>query len=656
MNLYRTFLHFQRRSRSSKTKSESSNFKSIIGPTGNKKKLEDLDRFLEALPFSHFIWRKCQGLGIDRKTYKAATVKFVQAINNNMLDITKDKFISDEPLKGYDRKLLPHLFRFIQSTYKLKENTFEDLMLLSDLRSPAEWYPTTRNLKRKIIMHVGPTNSGKTYNALKRFKEANSAIYCGPLRLLAHEIYEKCNQEGIACNLLTGEEKRESDGVQKWSCTVEMASTSKEFDVAVVDEIQMIGDSFRGMSWTRAFLGLQAKEIHLCGEATAVNLIKRLCEETEDDLEINHYNRLCPLEIDSQSLNGKFDNIQAGDCVVTFSRKNIYAIKREIEKRHKFRTAIIYGSLPPEARAEQARVFNDPNSPFKVLVASDAIGMGLNLNIRRIVFESLKKYDGEVHKYLSVSQAKQIAGRAGRYKSQWEDGLVTTLERKDHGVLQKYMKVEAEELPSAGLAPEFEQLEKFAGVLPNASLPVLFQKFDEIATVDNNFFLTNLRDQIMLATELTRVNLSLRDHYTFSLSPTSTTDKFCIPALVCFAKFHSSNKVCFATNIPRVERGVVNIDSLKLLESQHRILTLYLWLSVRYPETFVDADKVRLEKKKIEDGINELLISVKYLSKRVANMLKKEYEFADLFDAPPTLVEHYSSTTKSKKNIVNDGY
>lgn len=111
-------------------------------------------------------------------------------------------------------------------------------------------------MKRKIIMHVGPTNSGKTYHALQRFQKAESAVYCGPLRLLAQEVYERSNEGGVPCNLLTGEERRESDGVDKWSCTVEMTNLNSRFDVAVIDEIQMIGDDQRGWAWTSAVLGI----------------------------------------------------------------------------------------------------------------------------------------------------------------------------------------------------------------------------------------------------------------------------------------------------------------------------------------------------------------------------------------------------------------
>jgi ATP-dependent RNA helicase SUPV3L1/SUV3 len=236
-------------------------------------------------------------------------------------------------------------------------------------------------MKRKIIMHVGPTNSGKTYSALQRFKdpETQSGIYCGPLRLLAHEVYERLNNDGVPCNLRTGEERRESDDVYRWSSTVEMAQTNVEFDVAVIDEIQLIADPQRGWAWTRAFLGVKAREIHLCGEATAVPLIQKLCESAGEEFTVNRYERLSGLTVLNKSINGRLNRIEEGDAVIAFSRRQIFHFKKVIEKETNLKAAVIYGALPPETRSEQARLFNDPTSDYKVLVASDAVGMGLNL-------------------------------------------------------------------------------------------------------------------------------------------------------------------------------------------------------------------------------------------------------------------------------------
>lgn len=253
-----------------------------------------------------------------------------------------------------------------------------DQQRLADLRYPVEWYPATRTIQRKFIMHVGPTNSGKTYQALKRLEQADSGIYAGPLRLLAHEVFTRLNAKGRKSDLITGDEKNEQEGASLKSCTVEMVPLNVDVDVAVIDEIQMIGHRERGWAWTQALLGLKAKEIHLCGEERSVPLVRELVASMGDKLEINTYKRLSPLET-SPSLRGRLANLRKGDCVVVFSVVGIHAMKQDIEKATQKRVAIVYGSLPPEIRAQQAKLFNDPENDYDFLVASDAIGMGLNL-------------------------------------------------------------------------------------------------------------------------------------------------------------------------------------------------------------------------------------------------------------------------------------
>jgi ATP-dependent RNA helicase SUPV3L1/SUV3 len=252
---------------------------------------------------------------------------------------------------------------------------------VADLRYPAEWYPATREFARTVHMHVGPTNSGKTYHALKRLEEVDSGIYLGPLRLLAHEVYTRLNAKGKTCALVTGEEQRipDDDEANMFSCTVEMAPLNTKFDVAVIDEIQMIGHQERGWAWTQAFLGLQAKEIHLCGEARTVPLMRELCALAGDKVHIHEYKRLTPLQVQPRSLGGELGSLEKGDCIVSFTILKIHALRKEIEKRTGKKCAIVYGSLPPETRAQQARLFNDPDNDYDFLVASDAIGMGLNL-------------------------------------------------------------------------------------------------------------------------------------------------------------------------------------------------------------------------------------------------------------------------------------
>lgn len=250
----------------------------------------------------------------------------------------------------------------------------------ADMRFPSEWYPMARQFKRTWHLHVGPTNSGKTYNALKRLEEAANGVYAGPLRLLAHEIFERMNAKGIPCNLVTGDDRRVvSATAAVCSSTVEMVDLNRQVEVAVLDEIQMIGEEDRGWAWTQALLGVRAKEVHMCGEERTVDLIKNLAASVGEECIVHNYTRLGPLEVMKQSLGGDLTKIQKGDCVATFSRRSIFAMKKEIEKVTGLRCAVIYGGLPPETRSLQARHFNDPESGYDVLVASDAVGMGLNL-------------------------------------------------------------------------------------------------------------------------------------------------------------------------------------------------------------------------------------------------------------------------------------
>jgi ATP-dependent RNA helicase SUPV3L1/SUV3 len=240
---------------------------------------------------------------------------------------------------------------------------------------------------------MGPTNSGKTYNALKALSRAGTGVYAGPLRLLAHEVWERLNLgtvgeldgKGRACNLLTGEERRIVDTEAGLvACTVEMLPLAgvggESWDTVVIDEIQMMGDSQRGGAWTNAIMGVNAKEIHLCGDETTAALLQSMIDSFKGDtLTIHRYDRLTPLSVSDKSLNSDWNKVQPGDCVVTFSRSNVFSVKKAIEGTLGKRCAVVYGALPPETRAEQAREFNEEAGRAEILVASDAVGMGLNL-------------------------------------------------------------------------------------------------------------------------------------------------------------------------------------------------------------------------------------------------------------------------------------
>lgn len=294
--------------------------------------------------------------------------------------------------KGVDRAFMRRFFHFCEERPDLG---LEHLLLVQDalgMQNPAEWHGPARSARRKVIFHVGPTNSGKTYHALRALATSRIGVYAGPLRLLAFEIYDRLNKglippvgadpEGVyprTCNLITGEEQRIDPDATLSSSTIEMLALNVKYDVAVIDEIQMIADEQRGSAWTNALLGLTADEIHVCGEETAVPLVQQLLADTGDEIIVNRYQRLSPLQVATQSMEGNLAGIQRGDCVVAFSRRDIFSYKHLIEQKTGLRCAVAYGKLPPEVRAEQALLFNKPDGDYPVMVASDAIGMGLNL-------------------------------------------------------------------------------------------------------------------------------------------------------------------------------------------------------------------------------------------------------------------------------------
>lgn len=184
--------------------------------------------------------------------------------------------------------------------------------------------------------------------------------------MLATEVYQKSNAQGTPCDLVTGEERKfaiSSDTPAcHVSCTVEMTSLTVPYEVAIIDEIQQIRDNGRGWAWTRAFLGLMAEEIHVCGEPGTADLLQKLCYTTGEELEIRHYKRLTDLIVEDSALT-TLDNVRPGDCIVCFSKNDIYSVSREIESRGN-EVAVIYGTLPPGTKLAQAAKFNDPNNSW----------------------------------------------------------------------------------------------------------------------------------------------------------------------------------------------------------------------------------------------------------------------------------------------------
>ena len=276
---------------------------------------------------------------------------------------------------------------------------------------PEKQYPEARGMKRHFILHIGPTNSGKTYQALQRLRQAYRGIYLGPLRLLALEVYDRMMASGIPCSMITGEETIRTPGSFVQASTIEILDIREVYDIAVIDEAQMMADENRGSFWTRAILGIRAEEIHVCCSGTAEGLLIRMIKRCGDTYDIVRHERNTKLEFIPERYDMNKD-VQPGDALIAFSKKNVLAIAAALEKKG-IKASVIYGNLPPQTRQEQVRLFTEGIN--QVVVATDAIGMGINLPIRRIVFMNTVKFDGTDKRRLRAEEIRQIAGRAGRY-------------------------------------------------------------------------------------------------------------------------------------------------------------------------------------------------------------------------------------------------
>ncbi|KAK9073604.1 hypothetical protein SSX86_007928 [Deinandra increscens subsp. villosa] len=586
------------------------------GPVSRKlghDKCEELQEIFRV--FSKSGWASNQALAIyiSASFFPTAAQSFRKFFFKKFDDDTLEYLLSLSPGNESDRFLFPLFVEYCLEEFPDEIKKFRSMISSADLTKPETWFPFARAIKRKIIYHCGPTNSGKTYNALQRFMEAKKGIYCSPLRLLAMEVFDKVNSLGVYCSLLTGQEKKYVPFGNHTACTVEMVSTEELYEVAVIDEIQMMSDVYRGYAWTRALLGLQADEIHLCGDPSVLDIVRKICRETGDELIENHYERFKPLVVEAKTLLGDIRNVRSGDCVVAFSRREIFEVKLAIEKHTNHKCCVIYGALPPETRRHQANLFNEQDNEYDILVASDAVGMGLNLNIRRIVFYSLSKYNGDRIVPVPASQVKQIAGRAGRRGSIYPDGLTTTLHLDDLNYLIECLQKQFDEVKKVGLFPFFEQVELFAGQIADVTFSQLLQKFGENCRLDGSYFLCRHDHIKKVANMLEKVQgLSLEDRFNFCFAPVNIRDPKAMYHLLRFAQSYSQNvPVSLAMGMPRCSAR--NDTELLDLESKHQVLSMYLWLSNHFKEeTFPYVKKAEAMATDIAELLGESLIKANW--------------------------------------------
>ena len=481
-----------------------------------------------------------------------------------------------------------------QQLRRIEEERAQELVRLKDY---PQAFPLARSLQRAIHFRLGPTNSGKTHDALEALKKAASGVYLAPLRLLAMEIRDRLVAQGIPCNLLTGEEHDRMEGARHTACTVEMMNPEQEVEVAVIDEIQMLQDPARGWAWTSALVGAPARDVYVCGADTVHRRCVEVLEAIGERHETVFLQRKTPLVVEDAPVGSRRGRkhadggLQPGDAVIAFSRKDVLTLSARYREQG-LSVATIYGALAPEVRRTESERF--ASGEADIVVATDAIGMGLNLPIRRVVFSTVHKYDGVETRPLNAAEVQQIAGRAGRF-GMHDEGRVTTLDRDDLPHVRRMLAEPQAKMRSAlEIAPSPWHVDALSQLLGTRQVaPILTYFASRIAAKGSLFETAGLEDQVGLARVVDRMagRLSLADKFTFSCAPiTHDKDNELAYFESCLLAYVRGRTQPLPSAPGWLEEG--HPGFLEDAEFLSKDVSLYAWLSYKFPAVYPDGEAV----------------------------------------------------------------
>jgi ATP-dependent RNA helicase SUPV3L1/SUV3 len=497
-------------------------------------------------------------------------------------------------------------------------------------------YPDTfekaRHLQRTVTLYVGPPNSGKTYAAFERLAQAAArapvagkpgelprgvgagqrpggsilGAYLAPLRLLALEGRDRLVARGVSCSLLTGEENVPAADARVVSSTIEMVATNKLIDIAVIDEAQMIFDVSRGWAWTQAIVAVPANEVIIICSAYAVPAIENLLGLCGERCTVKHFERKQHVDLLPQPI--ATSALQLGDAVVAFSRRDVLTLRDQIAAAG-HPVSVIYGALPPEVRRREAERFASGES--HILVATDAIGMGLNLPIRRVLFSTMVKFDGVADRALTESEVHQIAGRAGRFGLH-EEGFVGVLKDAEPTAARmlKELLPRTPRAPrdfKAPVAPNGWHVSTIASRLHKTKLREVLGVFMEQLKLDDAHFAVAELDQMLdLADQLDRcaATLSLKERFTYAQAPVDTRTEGQVQEFLGWA---SSHALTGKAGTPWFLDAVDGHSRLDRMEQALRACTLWLWLDLRFEGIYGHLDAVLALRSQLNDGIERQL-------------------------------------------------
>lgn len=470
---------------------------------------------------------------------------------------------------------------------------------------PEMEFQSALQMKRRFILHIGPTNCGKTFHALEKLQQAENGVYLGPLRLLALEVYEKMKEAGIPCTMLTGEECIFEENSRITSSTIEMLEIDRNYDIAVIDEAQMVADEDRGHSWTRAILGVQAEEIHVCMSPAAEQVVLHLIGLTNSTYEIHRYERKTELICETEPFNFPED-VQEGDALIVFNKRAVLDLAGRLE-REGIRASVVYGNLPPEIRRRQIHLFTEHET--KVVVSTDAIGMGLNLPVRRIVFIQTEKFDGKVRRPLLVPEILQIAGRAGRY-GMYDTGYVNAMGPEALSYIQSLFQEKDPKIQRVSLG--------FPGVLLDLDEPLdMILKIWKSVEPSEPFEKISIEEILFLYERAYRARKDIdgfEDKHTLYRMLTCSIDiknRDIVELWLYYCQTYTAD-VCLMFPSP----SMCSDKGLPKYETYYKMLDLYHQFSVRLGKD-LDEERLKRERERAEDSIMHFLMRDKknYIAK-----------------------------------------
>ncbi len=516
------------------------------------------------------------------------------------------------------------LFHFVEYIKPLKEKQKREELLAKTIRDFKNLFPLARELNREIIFHVGSTNSGKTYQALKTLKEATTGYYLAPLRLLALEGYENLKEDGVIVSLITGEEEIIDEDSTHISSTIEMMNLSVDVDVCVIDEIQMIGDRDRGWAWANALIGVPAKKIILTGSSDALLAVEEICDYLGEKLTVVEFERKNELVMMDRATNIK--NIEPQTAVIAFSRRDVLSLKQQLSQHYS--VSVVYGNLSPEVRREEARRFRAKES--EILVSTDAIAMGLNLPIKMILFSKDNKFDGISRRKLLPAEVLQISGRAGRYGIH-ERGFVGALDEASLSTISKafYSPLPNISLPISVMA-NLEHIILIGEILESDNILEILEFFADNMEFEGPFKSSNIDSMLEIASIVSEYHLDLQTRFILSCAPASISSPYIESVFHRYIKqIEAGGEVLYIP--PRdLPKFAQTNDMLLNAEDRVREISLYLWLSFKFPEQFRDTQKAINARVRLNQFIENSLRQGHFTKKcsRCSKVLDFSYRFA----------------------------